>query len=160
MISWNNMCCQASLIVTPLVLSTIYTYNWEAAFYFSGGIIAVAALVMLYMSCRDDRQQLGKKGMVPEAPEKVDIEMQTKEKKVESSDNATSPAVVVPSSDVPAEVSSEVVQIMESAPSVHSTEPVLNVQSTEPVLNVQLTESNPAQPSKLTSIPTPVVSSL
>ena len=149
MISWNNMCCQASLIVTPLVLSTIYTYNWEAAFYFSGGIIAVAALVMLYMSCRDDRQQLGKKGMVPEAPEKVDIEMQTKEKKVESSDNATS-----------AEVSSEVVQIMESAPSVHSTEPVLNVQSTEPVLNVQLTESNPAQPSKLTSIPTPVVSSL
>lgn len=168
-ISWNNMCCQASLIVTPLVLSTIYTYNWEAAFYFSGGIIAVAALVMLYMSCRDDRQQLGKKGMVPEAPEKVDIEMQTKEKKVESSDNATSPAVVVPSSDVPAEVSSEVVQIMESAPSVHSTEPVLNVQSTEPVLNVQLTEpvlnvqlteSNPAQPSKLTSIPTPVVSSL
>ena len=120
-ISWNNMCCQASLIITPLVLSTIYTYNWEAAFYFSGGVIAIAALVMLYMSCRDDRQQLGKKGMVPEASEKGDIEMQSKEK--ESDDNVVTPTVVVPSESVPKEVpvqSSESVQTTqpEPAPSV------------------------------------------
>ena len=146
------MCCQASLIVTPLVLSTIYTYNWEAAFYFSGGVIAVAALVMLYMSCRDDRQLLGKKGMVPE--QKVDIEMQSKEKKAESGsgDNAGSPVVVVPSGDAPASAEvvqdgqSSDVQLSESAQITQSPEPAQITQSPEPA---QITQSSPTQPTTL-----------
>ena len=116
---------------------------------------------MLYMSCRDDRQLLGKKEMIPE---KVDIEMQSKEKKVEveSGDNATSPTVVVPCGDVSGEVSSEVVHMdkaLESVQTVQS-DPVQTVQS-DPVQTTQSTESTPIQLSEpLPSTSTPVVSLL
>ena len=129
-ISWNNMCCQASLIVTPLVLSSMYTRNWEAPFYLSAGVMALGALIMLYMSCRKDRNELGKKSVMGETEMpikdvevKMDGEMKTDgevktdmEVKTELStknaeeENAATPTVVAPSAngepekvDVPAQ---------------------------------------------------------
>lgn len=123
-ISWNNMCCQASLIVTPLVLSSMYTRNWEAPFYLSAGVTAVGALIMLNMSCRKDRNELGKKRVVGETEMPIkDVEVKTDgevktdmEVKTELStknaeaENAATPTVVAPSAngepekvDVPAQ---------------------------------------------------------
>lgn len=123
-ISWNNMCCQASLIVTPLVLSSMYTRNWEAPFYLSAGVTAVGALIMLNMSCRKDRNELGKKRLVGETEMPIkDVEVKTDgevktdmEVKTELStknaeaENAATPTVVAPSAngepekvDVPAQ---------------------------------------------------------
>ena len=90
------MCCQASLIVTPLVLSALYTYNWEAPFYLSAGVTGMGALVMLYMSCRKDRNELGKKRMVTDVEvesKSGDVEMQSKS---EVSENAATPTIVAP----------------------------------------------------------------
>ena len=123
-ISWNNMCCQASLIVTPLVLSSMYTRNWEAPFYLSAGVMALGALIMLYMSCRKDRNELGKKSVMGETEMPIkDVEVKTDgevktdmEVKTELStknaeaENAATPTVVAPSAngepekvDVPAQ---------------------------------------------------------
>ena len=102
------MCCQASLIVTPLVLSAIYTYNWEAPFYLSAGVTGLGALVMLVLSCRKDRNELGKKRMLTEH---VDVEVQSKSVDVEmqsksvESENAATPTIVAPvASDEPEKV--------------------------------------------------------
>ena len=112
-ISWNNMCCQASLIVTPLVLSSMYTRNWEAPFYLSAGVMALGALIMLYMSCRKDRNELGKKSVMGETEMPIkDVEVKTDgevktdmEVKTELStknaeaENAATPTVVAPSAN-------------------------------------------------------------
>ena len=99
MISWNNMCCQASLIVTPLVLSSMYTRNWEAPFYLSAGVTAVGALIMLNMSCRKDRNELGKKRVVGETEMPIkDVEVKTDmPTKNAEEENAATPTVVAPS---------------------------------------------------------------
>ena len=111
-ISWNNMCCQASLIVTPLVLSSMYTRNWEAPFYLSAGVTAVGALIMLNMSCRKDRNELGKKRLVGETEMPIkDVEVKTElSTKNAEAENAATPTVVAPSAngepekvDVPAQ---------------------------------------------------------
>ena len=107
------MCCQASLIFTPLVLSAIYTYNWEAPFYLSAAVTGLGALVMLVLSCRKDRNELGKKRMVTEhvdvemESKNVDVEMQSKNAK---SENAATPTIVAPSA---ANASEEVHDTME-----------------------------------------------
>ena len=116
------MCCQASLIFTPLVLSAIYTYNWEAPFYLSAAVTGLGALVMLVLSCRKDRNELGKKRMVTEhvdvemVTEHVDVEMESKNVDVEmqsknaKSENAATPTIVAPSA---ANASEEVHDTME-----------------------------------------------
>ena len=88
--SWNNICSQFSLILCPMVLSIIYSWNYNATYYFSAIFGAVGFFIILYLICtRKDRKVLGKVSnendqSVNNEEEKVEIEMKVEEKKENS----------------------------------------------------------------------------
>ena len=81
-LSWNNFCYQASLIISPLVLSAIYEYNIDAIYYFSAGIIAIGGLITAYMSTWKNARELGKVSITEEKKQTTEgIELESIEVK-------------------------------------------------------------------------------
>ena len=76
------------MIISPLILSSIYEYNIEAIYYFSSAFPAIACIIMIYISTWKNARELGKSSQSnTEKDMKNDIELKTievnKEKKVE-----------------------------------------------------------------------------
>ena len=68
------------MIVCPLVLSSIYTWNMDATFYCSSILAVIGFIVMCYLSTWKNAKTLGKASQSTEIPEpKVDIEMKPME---------------------------------------------------------------------------------
>lgn len=62
-LSWNNMCQQVSLIVSPLVLSSIYAENKHATYYSSILMSFIAVIVMLIIISMPNSRLFGKSDM-------------------------------------------------------------------------------------------------
>ena len=77
------------MIISPLILSSIYEYNIEAVYYFSSAFPAIACIIMIYISTWKNARELGKSTQVnTEKESKSNIELKTvdvsEEKKVHS----------------------------------------------------------------------------
>ena len=59
-LSWNNFCYQASVIVAPLILTTIYDWNINATYYFSSITGFVGFLIMMYILTWKNAKVIGK----------------------------------------------------------------------------------------------------
>lgn len=71
-LSWNNFCYQASVIVAPMILTTIYDWNKNATYYFSSITGFVGFLIMMYILTWKNAKVIGK---VSEFKEESDVEM-------------------------------------------------------------------------------------
>ena len=77
------------MIISPLILSSIYEYNIEAVYYFSSAFPAIACIIMIYISTWKNASELGKSSQsnTEKDMKNVNIELKTvevnKEKKVE-----------------------------------------------------------------------------
>ena len=90
-LSWNNMCQQISYIVTPLVLSAVYTANPNATYYSCMIVSGICFFDMLYIISMPNSKLFGKVNVLEmkgsnELPVKKDIEMRES-----PSDNVTIP---------------------------------------------------------------------
>ena len=84
MLSYDNLFCQASLIVSPLVLSAIYTHGKKWVYYFSSFLALISIVLIGYVSTWDTVAVIGKKSMYEvkedeEAKESNQVEAETKE---------------------------------------------------------------------------------
>ena len=50
MLSYDNLLCQASLIVSPLILSAIYPYGKKWVYYFSSFLALISVVLIGYVS--------------------------------------------------------------------------------------------------------------
>ena len=77
------------MIISPLILSSIYEYNIEAVYYFSSAFPAIACIIMIYISTWKNARELGKSSQsnTEKDMKNVNTELKTvevnKEKKVE-----------------------------------------------------------------------------
>ena len=76
------------MIISPLILSSIYEYNIEAVYYFSSAFPAIACIIMIYISTWKNARELGKSSQVNDQKEaKQEVELKsvavTDEKKSE-----------------------------------------------------------------------------
>ena len=75
-LSWNNSCQQISLIVSPMVLSAIYSANRDATYYSCMIVSFLAFVVMCFIIAMPNSKQFGKANVL-ELPvsDKPSIEM-------------------------------------------------------------------------------------
>ena len=90
-LSWNNMCQQISLIVSPMVLSAVYTANRDATFLSCMVVAFVAFIVMCFIIAMPNSKQFGKKNVL-ELPvqDKASIELKEEVKPSESKNDEAS----------------------------------------------------------------------
>ena len=75
MLSYDNLFCQASLIVSPLILSAIYPYGKKWVYYFSSFLALISVVLIGYVSTWDTVTVIGKKSMYEEGKkEPVQVE--------------------------------------------------------------------------------------
>ncbi len=83
MLSYDNLFCQASLIVSPLVLSAIYPYGKKWVYYFSSFLALISVVLIGYVSTWDTVTVIGKKSMYEEVEEEASEESNQVEGKKE-----------------------------------------------------------------------------
>lgn len=83
MLSYDNLFCQASLIVSPLVLSAIYPYGKKWVYYFSSFLALISVVLIGYVSTWDTVAVIGKKSMYEEEKEEASEESNQAEVKKE-----------------------------------------------------------------------------
>ena len=90
-LSWNNMCQQISLIVSPMVLSAVYTANRDATFLSCMVVAFVAFIVMCFIIAMPNSKQFGKVNVL-ELPvqDKTSIELKEEVKPSESKNDEAS----------------------------------------------------------------------
>lgn len=90
-LSWNNMCQQVSLIVSPMVLSAVYTANRDATFLSCMAVAFVAFIVMCFIIAMPNSKQFGKVNVL-ELPvqDKSSIELKEETKPSESKNDEAS----------------------------------------------------------------------
>lgn len=74
MLSYDNLFCQASLIVSPLILSAIYPYGKKWVYYFSSFLALISVVLIGYVSTWDTVTVIGKKSMYEEGEEEASEE--------------------------------------------------------------------------------------
>lgn len=62
------------MIVSPIILSTIYVYSPDGVYYFSSIMAVINMIVMSILSCRKDAKTLGKTSETSEASEASTME--------------------------------------------------------------------------------------
>ena len=97
MLSYDNLFCQASLIVSPLILSAIYPYGKKWVYYFSSFLALISVVLIGYVSTWDTVAVIGKKSMYEEEKEEASEESNQVEGKKEP--------VQVEGSETPAQTS-------------------------------------------------------
>ena len=90
-LSWNNMCQQVSLIVCPMVLSAIYSWNIDATYYSCMIVSFLAFIVMCFIIAMPNSKQFGKVNVL-ELPvqDKSSIELKEETKPSESKNDEAS----------------------------------------------------------------------
>ena len=90
-LSWNNSCQQISLIVSPMVLSAIYSVNRDATYYSCMVVSFLAFVVMCFIIAMPNSKQFGKVNVL-ELPmsDKPSTEMKEDVKSGESKDDEVS----------------------------------------------------------------------
>ena len=83
MLSYDNLFCQASLIVSPLILSAIYPYGKKWVYYFSSFLALISVVLIGYVSTWDTVTVIGKKSMYEEGEEEASEESNQVEGKKE-----------------------------------------------------------------------------
>ena len=83
MLSYDNLFCQASLIVSPLILSAIYPYGKKWVYYFSSFLALISVVLIGYVSTWDTVAVIGKKSMYEEGEEEASEESNQVEGKKE-----------------------------------------------------------------------------
>lgn len=83
MLSYDNQFCQASLIVSPLILSAIYPYGKKWVYYFSSFLALISVVLIGYVSTWDTVTVIGKKSMYEEGEEEASEESNQVEGKKE-----------------------------------------------------------------------------
>ena len=83
MLSYDNLFCQASLIVSPLILSAIYPYGKKWVYYFSSFLALISVVLIGYVSTWDTVAVIGKKSMYEEEKEEASEESNQVEVKKE-----------------------------------------------------------------------------
>lgn len=83
MLSYDNLFCQASLIVSPLILSAIYPYGKKWVYYFSSFLALISVVLIGYVSTWDTVTVIGKKSMYEEVEEEASEESNQVEGKKE-----------------------------------------------------------------------------
>ena len=83
-LSWNNMCQQISYIVTPLVLSAVYTANPNATYYSCMIVSGICIIALCFIIAMPNSKLFGKVNVFElheesELPTKKEIEMTTNE---------------------------------------------------------------------------------
>ena len=81
MLSYDNLFCQASLIVSPLILSAIYPYGKKWVYYFSSFLALISVVLIGYVSTWDTVTVIGKKSMYEEKEEASEKSNQVEVKK-------------------------------------------------------------------------------
>ena len=71
-LSWDNFAMQMALIVSPMVLSQIYSYSPESVYYVTAGVCFLGMLDIGYVATWKGSRDFGKKASYEE---KKDIEM-------------------------------------------------------------------------------------
>ena len=84
MLSYDNLFCQASLIVSPLILSAIYPYGKKWVYYFSSFLALISVVLIGYVSTWDTVTVIGKKSMYEEEKEEASEESNQVEVKKEA----------------------------------------------------------------------------
>lgn len=62
------------MIVSPIILSTIYVYSPDGVYYFSSIMAVINMIIMSILSCRKDAKTLGKTSETSEASEASTME--------------------------------------------------------------------------------------
>ena len=81
-LSWDNFAMQMALIISPLVLSQIYSYSPEAVYYVTAGVCFLGMLDIGYVATWKGSKDFGKIASYEEEEKKEkNIEMSEVEKK-------------------------------------------------------------------------------
>ena len=83
-LSWNSLCQQISCVISPLVLSAVYTANPNATYYSCMIVSAICIVTMCFIIAMPNSKLFGKVNVFEmrgenELPTKKDIEMTTNE---------------------------------------------------------------------------------
>ena len=135
-LSWDNFAMQMALIVSPMVLSQIYSYSPESVYYVTAGVCFLGMLDIGYVATWKGSRDFGKKANYEEE-EKKDIEMNEMEMKEGAGNgmmvditNADSP--LKNSVQSPDELSTTTPVIAESNKADEAAKPVESVESSIP----------------------------
>ena len=135
-LSWDNFAMQMALIVSPMVLSQIYSYSPESVYYVTAGVCFLGMLDIGYVATWKGSRDFGKKANYEEE-EKKDIEMNEMEMKEGAGNgvmvditNADSP--LKNSVQSPDELSTTTPTIAESNKADEAAKPVQSVESSIP----------------------------
>ena len=156
-LSWNSLCQQISCVISPLVLSAVYTANPNATYYSCMIVSAICIVTMCFIIAMPNSKLFGKVNVFElkeknELPTKKDIEMTTNE----GGDNKES-TVTIPNgeSSTSGVVSTDPLPVV--APS-SAAQPSSTPEATELSVSVSPntvpTEITTTAPTENTSIPT------
>lgn len=76
------------MIVSPIILSTIYVYSPDGVYYFSSIMAVINMIIMSILSCRKDAKTLGKTSETSEASEASEASTMEEKKEGEVSNSA------------------------------------------------------------------------
>ena len=136
-LSWDNFAMQMALIVSPMVLSQIYSYSPESVYYVTAGVCFLGMLDIGYVATWKGSRDFGKKASYEE---KKDIEMNEMGKEGAAEPRENGVMVDITNADSPLknsvqspdELSTTTPTIAESSKADEAAKPVESVESSIP----------------------------